>query len=518
MTRTKPYFVTSAIPYVNAAPHVGFAMELVQADVLARYQRLLGKDVRFLTGTDENSLKNARAAAAIGVPTETLVENNALKFRELRDALDLSWDDFIRTSADLRHRRGVATLWNACAAAGDIYKADYIGLYCVGCEQFVIDAELRDGRCPEHGVLPERIEEENYFFRLSRYANVLTDLIESGTLRIVPASRRNEVLSFLRQPIDDLSISRSRVRALGWGLPVPGDPDQVIYVWFDALANYVTALDFAERAPLYQRYWSSAGDRVHVIGKGVTRFHAVYWPAFLLSAGLPLPSEILVHGYLTVGGSKISKSSANAIDPIELAVRHGVDPLRYFLLRHINTHEDGDFREDGIRAAYDAELANGLGNLLSRTLGLIERFADNTIPTPGASAAVDALLLESARTLRTDVEDAIAEFRLDQALARIWRLVDEANRYVVVAEPWKLARSASHGDRLRLRTVLYNLVETLRIIAISLTPFLPGTAAAITRQLGVEPGTAPSLLDWRRTGPGTRIARSAPLFPKGTGT
>jgi methionyl-tRNA synthetase len=303
-------YISTTIPYVNAPAHLGHALELVQADVLARHHRLVGDQVRFQTGTDDNSLKNVLAAEAEGVTVRQLVDRNASAFAALRGPLALSFDDFLATSSDPRHRPGVDRLWRACAATGDLYTKHYEGLYCVGCEQFYKPAELTEGRCPEHGTPPQLVAEENWFFRLSRYTEQLRDLITSGRLRIEPAARRNEVLGFIASGLDDFSASRSTGRARGWGIGVPGDPSQVIYVWWDALGNYITALGYGTGAPDYQYWWTGADRRIHLVGKGVLRFHAVYWPAILLSAGEPLPTDILVHDYLTIDGHKISKSKA----------------------------------------------------------------------------------------------------------------------------------------------------------------------------------------------------------------
>ena len=342
-TQASPYFISTSIPYVNGKPHIGHAMEYVITDALARAHRLFGDDVWFTTGADENSLKNVQAAEREGIPVQALVDRNAAEFRALADLLGASYDSFLRTSIEPRHAAGVCKLWEACAANGDIYQTSYRGLYCVGCEQFYTEDELVGGVCPEHLTRPEMVEEQNYFFRLSRYAEPLLALIESDRLQVVPISRKNEVVSFLRGGLDDLSISRSRSRAHGWGIPVPGDPDQVIYVWFDALANYITVLDYADEGALYRRYWIENSRRVHVIGKGILRFHAVFWPAFLLSAGVLLPSTILVHGYLTVEGQKISKSLGNTVDPVVEAQVYGSDALRYFLLRHTPAADDSDY-------------------------------------------------------------------------------------------------------------------------------------------------------------------------------
>ncbi|HEX3269719.1 MAG TPA: class I tRNA ligase family protein, partial [Ktedonobacterales bacterium] len=424
------WYVTTAIPYVNARPHIGFAFEAILTDALARYHRQRGEDVRFLTGTDENSLKNAQAAEKEGIPTAELVERNAEFFHALRESLNLSFDDFIRTSVEARHLEGVAKLWEACDRNGDIYSRPYKGLYCVGCEQFYTEDELIDGLCPEHLTRPELVEEKNYFFRLSRYADQLRELIESDQLKIVPQTRKNEVLSFIRSGLQDFSVSRSRARARDWGIPVPGDPEQVMYVWFDALGNYITALDYAHESELYQHYWVENPNRVHVIGKGIVRFHAVYWPAMLLSAGVPLPTTIFVHSYITLGGGKVSKSLGNVIDPVELAETYGTDALRYYLLREISPFEDGDFTLERFIRSYNADLADQLGNLLNRVVSMVGRYYDGVVPTPGDRAEEDERLISVAQALPERIHTAISRYDPQAALAAIWELVGAANSYV----------------------------------------------------------------------------------------
>lgn len=470
------FYVTTAIPYVNADPHVGFALECVVADVLARHRRRRGDDVRFLTGTDDNSLKSVQGAEREGVPVVDLVERYASRFEALRDTLDLSTDDFIRTSSDPRHAAGVHALWRACAASGDIYRGHYTGRYCVGCERFVDDAE----RCPEHDSPLEDVSEENWFFRLSRYEQPLLELIESGRLRVVPDGRRNEVLGLIRGGLRDFSISRSASRSRGWGVPVPDDPSQVCYVWFDALGNYITALD----GELFDRYWS--GDRtVHVIGKDIVRFHAVYWPAILLSAGLELPDVVLTHGFVTAEGRKISKSLGNAVDPFALVGEFGTDVVRYFLLRHIRTTEDGDFTRERLVRARDADLADQLGNLVSRVVALVQRSLGGVVP------AAEVPLPD----LGAEVDAAVDRFDLHDALSAIWHVVEDANRSIVEAKPWELARD---GDP-RLPGVLGRLCASIRLVGAELEPFLPRTSAEILRRV-------PS--------PGGAVVEGPPLFPK----
>lgn len=481
-TVTARRYVTTSIPYVNAAPHIGFAMELTQADVLARFYRLRGDDVRFQAGSDENSLKNVQAAEAAGRTVADLVAENAGRFQALKGVLDLSTDAFIRTSTDPGHRAGVARLWAACAARGDIYKRAYRGRYCVGCEQFYKAAELADGRCPEHGTVPETVAEENYFFRLSRYGPRLRRAIASGALAIVPEHRRNEALAWIDAGLEDFSISRSAARARGWGLPVPGDPSQVIYVWFDALGNYVTALDYVgDGAPL-KRYWHGASSREHVIGKGILRFHAIYWPAMLLSAGLPLPSRVLVHGYLTVDGRKIGKSAGNSVDPVPLARAFGADALRYYLLRHVRATADGDFSEVRLRQAYASELAGQLGNLVHRTTSMLARYCDGTVPAPTAD---DADLHTATDGLPAVVSGHIEAFAFDAALAAIWQAVAAANKHLAARQPWALAK---RGEQAAVDACLGEAAAALVVIGRCLAPLLPATSHAMLDQLGTAPG------------------------------
>jgi len=494
MTATR-FYVTTAIPYVNAQPHLGFALELVQADVLARHRRQRGDAVRFLTGTDDNSLKNVQAAEIEGVPVRELVDRNATAFAALREPLELSFDDFIRTSSDPRHRAGVERLWRACAAAGDLYRKHYEGLYCVGCEQFYAPDELRDGRCPEHDVEPELVAEENWFFRLSRYQRRLRDLIESGTPRIEPASRRNEVLALIDGGLEDFSVSRSRVRARGWGIDVPDDPDQVIYVWWDALGNYLTALGYGSGGADYRRWWIEGDRRVHVIGKGILRFHAVYWLAMLLSAGAPLPTEILVHDYLTIGGSKLSKSRGNVVEPVGLAARFGGDAVRWWLLREVARGGDTDFTIERLTARADEDLANGFGNLVNRVVSMVHRYRGGHVPA-GAGPAPGAERLTAARERAPAlVDEALAAGDFRRATAAVWAIVEEGNRYVEAARPWELARAERGGDASagrRLDGALAVLVAACQALAGELEPFLPSAAARIAARCDTSRGRLPA--------------------------
>jgi methionyl-tRNA synthetase len=544
MTAQRVYLSTT-IPYVNSRAHIGHALELVQADVLARHHRRIGDEVRLQSGTDDNSLKNVLAAEAEGISTRALVNRNASEFAGLREHLSLSFDDFIRTSSDPRHRPGVERLWRACAASGDLYRKTYEGLYCVGCEQFYTEAELDEGNCPDHGTAPQLVAEENWFFRLSKYADRLHAEISSGRLRIEPASRRNEVLGFIAGGLADFSASRSVARARGWGIGVPGDPSQVIYVWWDALGNYITSLNYGspgERSVEYQRWWAGADQRTHVVGKGVLRFHAVYWPAILLSAGEPLPTEIFVHDYLTVDGRKISKSSAggpaDSRDPVALAGAYGPDALRWWLLREVPRVGDTDFTVGKLVARANEDLANGLGNLINRVVSLVHSYRNGAVrpcarptgtsrwlaaaagPDHGAAGgaaapawpADAAALFQAIQRTPQAVSTALARFDFRAAAAAVFEIVEQANRYVEVAAPWHLARAERAGDTgagdtgasdtgagARLDQVLGALVAACQVLAAEIWPFVPDLAARVAAACHDFDGTLP---------------RPQPVFPR----
>ncbi|MGW4344171.1 methionine--tRNA ligase [Streptomyces sp. NPDC004690] len=490
---TARHFITTTIPYVNARPHLGFALELVQADALARHHRQRGDRVRLLSGTDDNSLKNVLAAEAAGVDVRTFVDRNADAFAALRTPLALSLDDFIRTSSDPRHRVGVERLWRRCAAAGDLYRKAYEGLYCVGCEQFYTPDELVGGRCAEHGAEPRLVAEENWFFRLSRHADRLHRLITSGALRIEPAARRNEVLALIEGGLHDFSVSRSHTRARGWGIPVPDDPGQVVYVWWDALANYVTSLGYGTGGTAYDEWWEGDGRRVHLAGKGVVRFHAVYWPALLLSAGLPLPTDLFVHDYLTVGGRKISKSAGNTVDPAALAAAYGTDAVRWWLLREVPRSGDADFTAERLIGRADADFAGGLGNLVHRVVTAVHRFRGGALPVVEPSGGLP--LTEVCAKVPGRVDAALADFDFRRATRAVWTVVEEANRCIDAARPWELARRERGGDPAagsRLDAVLVALVAACRVLADELRPFVPGAAARIAERLTPADGRLPT--------------------------
>ena len=466
---SKKFYITNAIPYVNARPHIGHAFEIIESDVLARYHRLIGDDTRFLWGTDDNSLKNLQAAEKEGVPIKQLVEKYAQVFKDLArpDRLNLSFDDFIQTSNDSRHLAGAQKLWRACFNNGDIYKKQYKGLYCVGCEQFYTQDELINSLCPEHKIAPDLVEEENYFFRLSRYADKLCDMIKSGKLNVIPDTRRNEMLAFISRGLEDFSISRSAKRARDWGMPVPDDADQIMYVWFDALSCYINGLDYGTDGDLYKKYWLENDIKIHLIGKGITRFHSIYWPAMLLSAGEPLPSTVLVHGYITSGGQKMSKSIGNVIDPTDLIKEYGTDAVRYILVREVDMFEDSDLTKERIREAYNANLANGLGNLASRTMKLAEMYL--TEPQGEASGKSGGLAFEPEFTTLLD------KFEIQKACDYIWQKVSELDQEIQRTEPFKLVKI----DLPEAKKLISQQVVKLYTIAHMLTPILPATSQKI---------------------------------------
>lgn len=481
----KKFFITAAIPYVNAKPHIGHVLEFVQTDTIARYHKLLGEKVLSLSGGDENALKNVQAAETVGVPIQDFVDQNTQLFHQLAEKLNAKFDVWQKGSDQQTHFPSSQKLWELCDKNGDIFKKKYSGLYCVGCETFYEKNELdENGECFEHpGKKLDEVEEENYFFKLSKYQNQLEELIESDKLEIIPTERKNEVLAFLKSGLQDLSISRSNERAKNWGVPVPGDSTQRIYVWFDALNIYQSGIGFGWDDKLYQKWWPA---EVHVIGKGIIRFHAVYWPAFLLSAGLKLPKKIFVHGYYTVNGQKISKSLGNAYDPTPLLEKYGADPLRYYCLAKTPPFTDGDFSESKFIEAYNSDLANGLGNFASRVLGLIDRFSNGKIPEIEEAADTHPLRTDKKiynwKKAWKDIDKFTLTFQFDQAIGSVWKYIKEADRYIEENKPWDLAKT----DKKKLNWVLYGLVDSLHQVAWQIFPYLPETAKKIGKVLGSE--------------------------------
>src|SRR3989344_1830888 len=467
--KNKKFYITTSIAYTNALPHLGFALELAQADVLARYHRILGEDVFFLTGTDEHGKKVLEAAGKAGKSPEEFTDEISGKFRELTKTLNLSNDDFIRTTDKKRHWPNVEKIWIELIKTGDIYKKKYQGLYCVGCEAFVKEKDLIDGKCPIHLKEPELIEEENYFFKLSKYADKVKKAIETDKIKITPESRKNEIISFINQGIEDTSCSRSREN-LKWGIPAPGDDSQIIYIWFEALINYLFP----------GKYWPAD---VHCVGKDIFRFHALLWPAMLIASKRLLPKNILVHGFITVTGQKMSKSLGNVIDPFELVKKYGTDPVRYFLLREILPTEDGDFTEEKFEDRYNADLAKGLGNLVARviTLAKISNFQFpifNKFSNSNFQITVNKTRKECGRFLN--------EFRFNEALTAVWELISFCDKYIEEKKPWEESKNQ--------REVISDLLSVLKEIAELLKPFLPETSEKIIQQI--------------------KTNKSRPLFPR----
>jgi methionyl-tRNA synthetase len=497
-------YLTVAIPYVNAEPHLGYAYELVLADIHARACRLDGVDVRFLGGTDDYSLKNVIAAAESGVSVRDFVDHHARRFEDLRGPLDLGFDDFIHTSSDLRHIPAVHRLWNAAFDNGDLYKQPYEGDYCVDCERFYTPDELDEGRCPEHLRPVEHIAEENWFFRLSRYQRRIEELIGSDTIRISPATFRNEILAFVRSGLEDISVSRSNERARGWGVPVPNDPSQVIYVWFDALTNYISALDYGQAgAEPYRTWWTDADARTHVIGKGILRFHAVYWPAFLLAAGEPLPTHIRVHPYLTQGGLKLSKSTGTRIDPTNIASTYGTDALRWWFCRDVVETADTDFTAERLVNRANEDLAGGVGNVISRIVSLVHQHRGGTVSDP------DAAPLDTVAGLPERTVELLRSFELRQAAQAIVDAVAALNQHLEQTAPWKLAKDPAATPE--LDAVLSKQIATARLIAQALVPITPTLGERARRQLTADPQLpAPEPLSPRLDAPNA-VGHSYPL-------
>lgn len=494
--KTKGFYITTAIPYVNAPPHIGFALELVQADIITRYHKIKGEQVLLLTGADENSLKNVKAAEKLNVSTRELVDKNAAAFKDVADRLNISFDRFVKSSVKGPHWDGVQKIWQLLDKNGDIYKKKYSGLYCVDCEQFYKESELTDGLCPEHHTKPEPVEEENYFFKLSNYQKKIEELITTARLKIIPSNKKNEVLGFIKEGLEDFSISRSSKRAKGWGIPVPNDDSQIIYVWLDALSIYITGIGYGSDENSFRKWWPA---NVHVIGKGIIKFHTLYWPAFLLSGGLDIPEKILIHGYVTIEGQKISKSLGNVINPLDLLKNYQPDEIRYYLIRDIPTFEDGDFSEAALKNRINKELLGDLGNLVNRVLTLTEN--SKLASFTGKNELEAKINLEN-------ISKKFDELELHAALDETMEFVRYCNKYINDKKPWALSGK-------ELEEVLYNLLESIRIISILLYPFIPTTSERIAAKLGTEKSTTISLINCKfRKEFGDKISKGDLLFKK----
>lgn len=465
------FYITTSIGYVNAPPHIGYALELLQADVLARYHRGLGRETYFLTGTDEHGVKIERAARERDMDVKEFTDLISKEFQKLTKDLGISNDDFIRTSDQRRHWPTAIKIWNQLLEKDDLYKKKYKGFYCVGHEAFLKKSDLVNGLCPLHQTIPEKIEEENWFLKVSEYKDRIKSKIAGDELKIIPESRKNEVLNLL-DDVEDISVSRP-VESLKWGIPVPNDPGQTIYVWIDALTNYISALGYAENDQKFQKFWPAD---IHLIGKDIVRFHAIIWPTILLSVGLPLPKFVYIHGFITVDGQKMSKTIGNVIDPFELIKKYGVDPVRYFLLREIPSGEDGDFSYEKLEARYNGDLANNLGNLVSRVAKLIEtRMDGELIFNPKfRDQAVAARIEETQKNCR----EAITQFKLHEALTHVWQLLGFANGYLDEKKPW-----AEDNPEHLLKT-LTNTADIILNAAKLIEPFLPETAGKISASFG----------------------------------
>ena len=510
MKDTSPFYITTAIAYPNGRPHIGHAYELIATDALARYQRLDGREVFFLTGTDEHGQKMQQTAKLEGITPEALAERNSDEFRAMGKLLNASNDDFIRTTEE-RHHETSRDIWNRMADNGDIYKDSYAGWYSVRDEAYYQEneTELRaDGlRYGPQGTPVEWVQEESYFFRLSQYQDKLLALYESDPDFIGPSERRNEVLSFVKSGLRDLSISRT---TFDWGIKVPNDPAHVMYVWVDALTNYLTATGYLEdpNGPR-AKFWPCD---VHVIGKDIIRFHAVYWPAFLMSAGIEPPKTVFAHGFIQNRGEKMSKSVGNVVDPFDLAKAYGVDALRYFLLREIPFGQDGSYSHEAIVARTNADLANDLGNLAQRSLSMIAKNLGGVLPTPGALSPEDAEILASADAMGAKVREAMDAQMIHQALAVIWAVVADANRYFAGSAPWDLRKT----DEVRFGTVLWTTAEIIRQVGILAQPFVPTSAAKLLGLLALSQDrrTLASLGEADRLVGGTSLPAPAGVFPR----
>ncbi|MDL9938240.1 methionine--tRNA ligase [Gordonia sp. ABSL1-1] len=503
----RPYYLTTAIAYPNGAPHIGHAYEYISADALARFHRLDGYDVRFLTGTDVHGQKMQQTAAAEGIPTADLANRNSDKFQQLQDRLGSSYDRFIRTS-DADHKRASEAIWTRMADNGDIYLDAYSGWYDVRDETFYAESdtvvnEAGDRVAADNGHLLTWTEEQTYFFRLSAYQDKLLELYENHPEFIGPDVRRNEVVSFVKGGLTDLSISRT---TFDWGVPVPGHPDHVMYVWVDALTNYLTGLGFPDDEATLKRYWPAD---LHIIGKDIIRFHCVYWPAFLLSAGIDLPRRVFAHGFLFNKGEKMSKSVGNVVDPLDLIDEFGLDPVRYFFLREVSYGQDGSYSTEAIIARINADLANEFGNLAQRSLSMIGKYFDSVVPSPAAFTAEDTALLDAADALLATMRGHIDNQAIHLGIESLWSVLAETNRYISAQEPWKVAKA----DLERTGTILYVCAEVVRIVALLSQPIMPESAGKILDLLAVGADRQFVAVADRLT-PGVTLPKPAPVFPR----
>lgn len=503
------FYITTPIYYPSDKLHIGHAYTTVAADTMSRYKKMRGFDTYFLTGSDEHGQKIQRRAAAAGKTPQEFVDEIILNFKELWRVLDIAYDDFIRTT-DARHSQACQELFQQIYDQGDIYRSEYEGWYCTSCETFFTETQVGEGHvCPDCGKPAELMKEESYFFRMSKYADRWMAFIEENPDFIQPESRRNEMINFVRQGLEDLCVSRT---TFDWGIPVPFDSKHVIYVWFDALINYISALKHSPRGDIYEKFWPAD---VHLVGKDIIRFHTIIWPIMLMAAGLPLPKTVLGHGWVLLGdGGKMSKSKGNVVDPIVLCGKYGSDAIRYFLMREMAYGLDCNYSEDNLALRINTDLANDYGNLLSRTTGMVNKFQGGVVCAPGAATEFDAELIELAQATPERFAALMDRMEWSNALAELWKLVNKANKYIDDAAPWALNKA---GEQEKLATVLYNMAEVIRLVTIMVAPVMPGLPTRVWQQLGIMPSdalTSWEALEWGRFPVGTKIDRGEPLFPR----